>query len=444
MTPTPSTDPARTPTPTPSSLLAEGMTSGDRLAFFSDLMREISRYTDPQEMVGVYSERMRSRARFDRLVAISRRGLESPRVRVTRSDTWEVERDPWIHADSLPVFDRGVLSDLIWGGEGRVIAPFELPADDPAAEYLEGMRGLMAIPTYDEGEALNMTLFLTRSPEAVSPEELPEFVWTSNLFGRATKSLVLARQLREANKALDDEMRTIGQIQRSLLPSELPHIETMDLAAHYETSRRAGGDYYDFFQLDNGRWGILIADVCGHGAPAAVLMAIAHALAHTIGVSTTQPEDVLHYVNQRLATGYTAESGTFITAFYGVFDPVSRRMTFANAGHPAPRVKRCTDGSVFTLDKPASFPLGIIPDARYERGSVELTKGDQLIFYTDGVTESFDEQGRMFGVERLDQTLENCRLDAQGLIEGVLDALRSFGALHPPNDDRTMLVAKIR
>lgn len=423
---------------------ASGMTAADRLVFFSDLMREISRYSDPQEMVAAYSERMSQRARFDRLVAISRRGLERPRVRVTRSDTWEDHPDPWRSLASLPVFEGGLLSELIWAGEGRILSPLEVPADDPAREYFDGCRALMAVPTYDEGEALNMVLLMTRDPDGVSEDELPDFVWTSNLFGRATKSLVLSRQLREANELLDEEMRTIGQLQRSLLPAELPHIATMDLAAHYETSRRAGGDYYDFFPLANGRWGMLIADVCGHGAPAAVLMAITHALAHTIGVNASQPEDVLNYVNGRLAAGYTGHSGTFISAFYGVFDPESRRLTYANAGHPPPRVKRCADGSLFLLNEPSSFPLGIVPDARYERGAVTLTPGDQIIFYTDGVTESFDEAGRMFGVERLDRTLEDCRLDAQGLIDAVLDSLERFGALRPPKDDRTMLVAKIR
>src|SRR5207249_9646395 len=110
---------------------------------------------------------------------------------------------------------------------------------------------------------------------------VPELVWISNLFGRATHNLVLAEQVQSAFEAVDQEMKTIANLQRSLLPSPLPTIPRMGLAAHYQTSQRAGGDYYDFFPLPDGKWGILIADVSGHGTPAAVLMAVTHSIAHT-------------------------------------------------------------------------------------------------------------------------------------------------------------------
>src|SRR5207253_1299364 len=103
-------------------------------------------------------------------------------------------------------------------------------------------------------------------------------VWLSNLFGRATHNLVLAEELRQAYEAVDRELVAVADIQRSLLPAKLPKIPTMDLAAHYQTSRRAGGDYYDFFPLAEGKWGIIVADVSGHGTPAAVLMAITHCI----------------------------------------------------------------------------------------------------------------------------------------------------------------------
>ena len=92
-------------------------------------------------------------------------------------------------------------------------------------------------------------------------------MWLSNLFGRATSNLVLSEELQQANQALDREMKAVGDIQRSLLPARLPRIPTLDLATHYQPSQRAGGDYYDFFPLPSGKWGIFIADVSGHGTP---------------------------------------------------------------------------------------------------------------------------------------------------------------------------------
>src|SRR5207244_2587168 len=131
---------------------------------------------------------------------------------------------------------------------------------------------------------------------------LPELVWLSNLFGRATNNLVLSEELQRAYQTLDRELKVVGQIQRSLLPARLPTIPTLDLATHYQPSQRAGGDYYDFFPLPAGKWGIFIADVSGHGTPAAVLMAVTHCIAHTHPGPPQPPAKVLDYLNRHLAT----------------------------------------------------------------------------------------------------------------------------------------------
>src|SRR5207244_5583976 len=124
-------------------------------------------------------------------------------------------------------------------------------------------------------------------------------------------------QLAKALSDLDGELQVVGEIQRSLLPRELPKIEGIELAAHYLTSARAGGDYYDFFPLADGAWGLFIADVSGHGTPAAVLMAITHAIAHAQPGKHTPPGALLQYLNNQLARAYTRD-GTFVTAFYAM------------------------------------------------------------------------------------------------------------------------------
>jgi len=148
--------------------------------------------------------------------------------------------------------------------------------DDPARFYLEGFQSLVALPQYDAGETLNATVMLIPPGREIDHSMIPTLHWQGGLFGRGTQNLVLRNQL----AALDQELQLVGAIQRSLLPSRLPAIAGFELSAHYETSARAGGDYYDFFPLAGGRWGLFIADVSGHGTPAAVLMAITHAIAH--------------------------------------------------------------------------------------------------------------------------------------------------------------------
>ncbi|MHC4092460.1 MAG: PP2C family protein-serine/threonine phosphatase, partial [Planctomycetota bacterium] len=302
---------------------------------------------------------------------------------------------------------------------------------------------LMAIPLFDQGVAMNMVVFMREPPQAFVHRELPEIVWMSNLFGRATHNLVLSGELREAYEAVDRELGVVADIQRSLLPRELPSIPTTDWAVHYQTSRRAGGDYYDFFPLADGKWGVLIADVSGHGTPAAVLMAITHAIAHTHPESQTPPANLLRRLNRQLGRFYTGRWSAFVTAFYGIYHPATRELTYSSAGHNPPRLKHCDDGTLTTLDGTRALPLGIAPEERYLECTQSLRRGDQIFFYTDGITEAVNPAGEAFGTQRLDHVLTDCRVDATSLINAVLDAVAGFTAGRPADDDRTLLVAKI-
>jgi sigma-B regulation protein RsbU (phosphoserine phosphatase) len=415
----------------------------ERLALIVETMKEMSRQTDPQEMNRAYSKRIRSLRPIDRFVSLSRRDLHYPWFRITRCSLWKEEVNPWKQKDRLPLLQGGLFAELIYKDEPRLFEDVKVPDDDPAAEYVAGMRSMLAIPMYDQGVALNMILSMRQEAGAFPHEEFPEIVWLSNLFGRATHNLVLSEQLKSAYEAVDYEMKLVADIQRSLLPTKMPEIPTMSLAAYYQTSQRAGGDYYDFFPLPDGKWGILIADVSGHGTPAAVLMAVTHSLAHTYPGPPTPPGAMLAHVNHHLSALYTPHSDTFVTAFYGIYDPAERVLTYASAGHNPPRLKRCVDGTLALLDGVAGLPLGIAPAQTYRERTYRLMPGDQLVFYTDGITEAQGERGEMFGLSRLDRVLENCAIGASGLLESVLEALNEFTGSQPAHDDRTLLVAKI-
>jgi sigma-B regulation protein RsbU (phosphoserine phosphatase) len=415
----------------------------ERLAHVVQTVREMSLQTDPQAMVRAYQTRMRRLLPTDRLISLSRRGLEPPWYRITRSTLWSKPVNPWKERDKLPVLQGGLLGELLDGDEPRIIDELRVAPDDPAREYFEGQRSLIAIPQYDRGRALNMVVLLRREPGAFDRAEFPDLVLTSNLFGRATHNLVLSSELRAAHRQVDEELQVVADIQHSLLPESLPQISSMQLAAHYQTSRVAGGDYYDFIELADGKWGILIADVAGHGTPAAVLMAITHSVVHSFPCPAGSPAKLLTFVNRRLAERYTGGHAAFVTAFYGVYDENTRELTYASAGHNPPRLKRCEDGSVFSLDETAGLPLGIMANETYTPCTHTLHPGDQIIFYTDGITEARNPLGEMFGLQRLDLTLQDCSLFATGLIETLLSALETFTAGEPADDDRTVLVAKV-
>ncbi|MBI2826992.1 MAG: PP2C family protein-serine/threonine phosphatase [Planctomycetia bacterium] len=418
------------------------MTTNERLRLIIDMMREMSKQTDPQVMVRAYGARVRQLLSVDRFVSLSRRGLVAPHYRITRSDFWKEDINPWKEPHRLPAFDRGLFGELLYAEEPKIIAPLAVPDDDPAAEYLAGMKSLMAVPHFDRGAALNMVISASRAADAFDPERLPELVWLSTLFGRATHNLVLNEQLQAAYAAVDHELAIVADIQRSLLPVAVPHIPTLDLAIHYQTSRRAGGDYYDFFPLPSGQWGILLADVSGHGTPAAVMMAITHSIAHAYPGPPTPPCEMLSFVNRRLASLYTPQFDTFITAFYGIYDPATRTLRYACAGHNPPRLKR-PDGSILALDGVRNLPLGIAMDEVYEEAIQTLAPGDVMVLYTDGVTEAHNMAGDLFGLDGLDRVLRATNGRAAGVRDALLEQVEGFAAGQPADDDRTLLVAGV-
>jgi sigma-B regulation protein RsbU (phosphoserine phosphatase) len=212
------------------------------------------------------------------------------------------------------------------------------------------------------------------------------------------------------------------------------------VAVHYRTANRAGGDLYDFFPLSGGRLGVLVADVSGHGTPAAVLLAITHTLAHTYAGPLDRPGQFLGHLNQQLAARYTVTTGHFVTAVYGVFEPAADTLTYAVAGHPPPRLEVVRHW----LPGPAAqrLPLGVsTKEQRYPEQTVPLPAGGAAAFVTDGVTDSTDQTGEPFGEGRLDAALAGGG-PAAGMVRRALAALDTHTADAPADDDRTLLVVR--
>ncbi len=414
-----------------------------RLDFIVETMRLFSADTDPDHMVDEYGRRMRSVMPSHRMLSLSRRGVPHPQYVIARNSDWERQPNVRSQRHELPILQGGLLGELIYSDAPHHMPQLDIASDDPARKYLEGFKSLIALPVFDEGESRNMVVFLHREADGLHRELIPPLVWTTNLVGRATHTAALSQELRRANAIIEREMQNIADIQQSLLPRDLPQVDGLDVAAFYQPATHAGGDYYDFFPLGERRLGILLGDVSGHGSPAAVLMAITHTLAHTHDGPPVKPAAMFRHVNHHLAARYTNGNGRFVTAFYGIYDANTRTLTYACAGHDPPRIKRCSDGSLFNLDQAQGLPLGIADDTVYTSAEVQLEVGDQVIFYTDGITEARNPKSDMFTTARLDEALANCSLTAQGLIDDVIARLESFVGLHDYDDDRTVLVARV-
>jgi sigma-B regulation protein RsbU (phosphoserine phosphatase) len=414
----------------------------ERLKDVYELMRDMSMRTDPQDMVRAYGERVGKIIDMDRRLSLSRRGLSAPAFYITRDSAIESTVNPWKEKDRLTLLRGGLLAELIYSGRPVIIDDLHVPPDDPAIDVLKDFRSLAVIPMLDRGESLNMIVIMKKAPAGFDREQFPEMVWISNLFGRATHNLVLREEVRTAYETVDRELKVVGAIQRALLPKSAPRIETLELAADYRTSQRAGGDYYDFFPMPDGRWGILVADVSGHGTPAAVMMAITHSIAHLFPNDTGHPGELLAFVNRHLSERYTSGIEAFVTAFYGVYNPATRELTYACAGHNPPRWWKRSEGRTRSIDSRSGPPMGIDADSVYLDLTITLSPGDRIVFYTDGISEAVNPTGEMFGVSRIDAALsEASDLDAATIRDRLLSRLGEFTAGTPALDDQTLVVA---
>lgn len=423
------------------STVPRDVTAAQRLREYVEMVREVSLARDPHDML----ERYRARAQYvihgDAMMSLSRRGFEGAGVKITRSTLWSEAINPWDESQRLPIVREGLLPRLMDGGRPLKVDELTVDAGDPFAPYTEGMRSLLAAPIFDRGEPAYMVILMRHAPAAFTLDELATLVLTTNLIGRATGNLVLAQELERARATLDRELKAVGEVQRELLPRRMPEIPGVRIAAHYETSTRAGGDYYNAFPLRDGRWGFIIADVSGHGAAAAVMMAVVHALLQAplngCRNASISPSAVLDYLNNELLRSIA--TGQFVTAFLAIYDPNSRELRYASAGHNPPRWLRAADRAIIPLQESDGMPLAITAPFSASESTVRMAPGDRILLYTDGITETFNGRREMFGTDGLDASLNCCGRTPEGLISSVFESLNQFSGSTPPADDRTLV-----
>jgi serine phosphatase RsbU (regulator of sigma subunit) len=250
-----------------------------------------------------------------------------------------------------------------------------------------------------------------------------------------------ARLLEAARDALDRETHAVGELQREMLPAATPAVPGYAWDTTYLTSTRAGGDYYDFLPAADGRVAIIVADASGHGAPAAVLMAMLRALVHAEPAGREAPEAWLANLNRQLAG--TLAAGRFVTACIAWLEPATGRIEYSLAGHPPPWIVRGSAHRAECLASIGGPPLGLFVDASYERGQAVLAPGDTLVFHTDGLTEAMGPTRELFGEARLAESL--ALADGQALAtmrSALLERVDRHRAGAPLSDDLSLLLVR--
>ncbi len=413
-----------------------------RLGEVVSFMREISTYTDPQEVVNAYGGKMESFIPANGYMSLSRRNLSYPQYRITRSSAWKDDIDPWKNRDKLPLLSGGLVAELIYSDEPHVIRSLDVPKDDPAYEYLALQRRRRHSPFRQRRGAEHGHSSLQQPRRDAHRRSPGDGLGGQLIWPRRQRAGALARSERSLRLARSRVVGRRGNPAAHCCPPRFRKSPRSNSPPHYQTSRRAGGDYYDFFPLEDGQWGIFIADVSGHGTPAAVVMAITHSLAHSHPGPHTPPGNMLAYLNKKLCD-YPGGDGNFVTAVFGVYNPRTRTLDYSSAGHPAPRLRPDHSYDIVPLDRARTFPLGIDADAHFDRASHTFSPGDLLLLYTDGITESFAANGEMFTTERLDQVLRSSPNEPQVIINSVRAAVDMFTHPNRAEDDRTLLAIRV-
>ena len=256
-------------------------------------------------------------------------------------------------------------------------------------------------------------------------------------------------ELRQANEELlarDAEMtyhlRMAGRLMnRIVLPHASPSWPELVIGVEFIPLDLLGGDYYDFAYPDADHVGILIADASGHSLPAAMVAIMARIAFGTVAHTTIHPGEVLAAMNTRLQG---LSDDRFVTAFYGVLDRRTYRLTYANAGHPMPLILRANSNRAESLLS-RGLMLGILPDEVYTERTIDLSPGDRLCLFTDGVIESKNELGEILGSRRFEAIMNARQRDSlTGLSMRLLADVNRFRAGRPASDDITLMTLGLR
>ena len=258
--------------------------------------------------------------------------------------------------------------------------------------------------------------------------------------GASLEKKRLRDRVREQLRAIERELDLAARIQQSILPHTFPVSERLEVCAEMTPARSIGGDFYDFFQIDETRFGFAIADVSGKGAPAALFMALSRAFLKATAGAGQSAGACLERVNRLVQAENHA--GMFVTLFYGILDARTGEVEFANAGHNHPYLLRA-GAPPELLDHPNSLVAGVMQKVAYPTHRLQLRPGDRLFLYTDGVTEAMNEAGEMFSEERLEEVLAQASgSPLEKITRAVTEAVRRFADGAPQSDDLTMLLVK--
>lgn len=402
----------------------------------ADTLREMARVLsssfDPAEVLQLILEELHKIIAYNTASIML---LESQQLRIAASRGWSAQEDP-----------HGAVFAVDYSAAGRVLRDqrpiltrdtHENPdwVDWPQNERIHSWIG---VPLITRGQPLGVLNIDAYQNDYFSERDMA----VAETFARhAAIALENARLYQESVTRIEQEMAIARRIQSNLFPSALPHIAGLQMAARCVPARETGGDFFDVVCLPDDRLGLLVGDVSGKSLPAAMLMAVARSVTRSEALHHQEPAAVMRSTNHWIALD--VPPNTFVALNYALLDLRHAGLALSSAGQLAP-LRRQADGQLEYLEPPPpALPLGMIDNLDYAAERYPLHIGDTLVFYTDGIVEARDAQRRLFGFERLETLLRHHGdLPPEQLIDHIFDAVGTFAADTPQQDDMTVLVVR--
>jgi serine phosphatase RsbU (regulator of sigma subunit) len=319
----------------------------------------------------------------------------------------------------------------------------KLDLDSPALRAMKEADIKMVVPLVSQGELiglLNLGPRLSQQEYSADDRKLLNDLATQTAPAVQVAQLVRQQQQQaQERERIEQELRVARLIQQTLLPKGVPDLPGYQLAAYYQPAREVGGDFYDFLELDDGRFGLVVGDVTDKGVPAALVMATTRTMLRASAQRLDSPGEVLKRVNDVMVPDIPPNM--FVTCLYAILEPATGRLHYANAGHDLPYRRKGSGGAGGAEELRATgMPLGLLPGMGYEEKEIVLERGESVLFYSDGLVEAHDPQREMFGFPRLQGLVGTHRSGGQELVNFLLSELARFtGQGWEQEDDITLV-----
>jgi serine phosphatase RsbU (regulator of sigma subunit) len=404
------------------------------------LSQEIGRSLDLQEVMGYLLESVRTAVEFDAagVFVLNRRvrlgqdagGRMIAGMAIVGFDDTPRDEDPMLRRG------EGIIGHVIATGH-TVIAP-DVRLNPNYVEGRSGTLSEIAVPIVSAGDVIGALNLESDTLDAFSEADVEYLEFFAVAAAISIEKAVLHREMLEKHR-IEQQLGIAREVQMALLPAADPVVDGYDIAGANVPTWEIGGDYFDYLPQPDGRLGVAIADVSGKGVPAALIMATFRAALRAQRVKGVELDAIADRLNRILLD--SMDASRFVTAFYGLLEPRTGALAFANCGHNPPLLLRA-DGprDVLASGGPA---LGMWDAATFVPGAASVQPGDILVLYTDGVIEVMNGASEMFGVDRLEEVIRRRPgQSSRALVDAVVDATRAFAGRTGFEDDFTLVVIR--